>query len=534
MRKIEFYTFLLLFLSTFSCLATETIPTSDVPSTGSLLLEPPDFYKKNPLPINLKQALVTMLDNNLDIRISDYDRRIAEAEIQAQKGIFDLLLSARTGVTNAEYQQPVRDMDGDPTVLKERQYYGEISLGQLLPTGGLLSMLYSTGRTDTNSVMTNISPYYNQMAALSFTQPFLKNFGPYVTLSGIRIAGNNARISREAFRDMVQSQVAELTRAYWDLEFAIENYEVQRLTLRQARDLLRITTISYKTGVLPETDVLQARAEVAAREEFVIVAESAIKAAEDYLKILMNIPRCAKDWNRFYLPMDKPEVRDIQLDTEASIREALENRPDYHQLMLDLKNREINRRVSWNRRLPELNFAATAGRSGLEDGHSDAWHELNTYDFHNYDFSLELKFPLQNREARYRYKQAALQFRQGLKQLENLENLIILDIRNAVRNIETERKRVEATLVSVESEKAKLDAEMKRYQVGMSTSYNVLEFQKDYSTALVNHIQSKINFNKAVIDLEKAKGTILSEYGILEVLDVNLTDSLEQVKQSLE
>ncbi len=525
MKNVAFPGILIVMAICLPLVAQESALDASITSP-SVALEPPDFYKKNAIPLSLQQVIFKTLENNIGIKISEYDRRIAEAEIQVQKGIFDLWLSAKASAINREYQLPsyAKNYGGliIPNFTKEKIYSGEISLGQLLPTGGQLSLLYTTSRSESNQV--DINPYYTQTGAIAFTQPLLKNFGPYVTMAGIHIAQNSEKISREAFRQTVIDQIADVTKAYWNLVFAIKNYGVQRVSLRQAKDLLRITTISYQTGVLPETDVLQAKAQVAVREENVIVAESVIKAAEDHLKELMNIAKCARDWEQFYLPINEPEVHDVPLDTGVFISEALKFRPEYEQVTLDLKNREIDRRVAKNQRLPELNFFASAGASGLDKDHAGAWHELNTYDYHDYEFGLEFKFPLQNRQGRYRYKQAKLQYEKATEVIRNLENLIILDVRNAVRRVETERKRVDVTLVAVKSEEAKLDSELKRFNVGMATSHDVLEFQEDHATALVHHIESKVGYNKALIDLEKAKGTLLEKFGISEFETTNFSN----------
>jgi outer membrane protein TolC len=506
----------------FSLYAQETVRSIDK-TTSISLLEPTDFYKKNSIPLSLQQVIFKTLGNNLQIRISDYDRRIAEAEIMVQKGIFDLILNANLSAYNNEYQQPTYDNSYNEFVAKEKKYGADASLSQLILTGGVLGFGYYTNRYRTNSIAVDINPYYTQGGRLFFRQPLLKNFGSYMTLSGIRIAQNSALMSREAFRSMVEDQIAEVTKAYWNLVSAIKTYEVQCLTLYQAQDFLRITTVSYKTGVVPESDVLQAKAQVAEREENVITAESAIKAMEDQLQIFMNIPRADKEWEQFYLPTDEPDVHEIPLDANSFIETAFNSRPDYMQMQIDLKNKQIARNVARNRRLPELNLTGSAGRSGLGESHSDAWHELNTYDYHNYEVGLELEFPLQNRAARYRYKQAILQFEKSELTLKNLENLIILEIRNAVRNIQTDLKHVTATQSTVEAEKAKLDSESQRYRVGLSTSFNVLTFQKDYAEGLMHLIQSKISFNQDLIELERAKGTLLSKFGINHVPSVDLT-----------
>ena len=515
MRKAQ------LFLTVLSLFMIGILPSQDIPSvtgvevtTDTQLLESPDFYKQNPYPITLKQVINKTLANNLDIRISDYDRRIAEYEIEAQKGIYDLEFESKINATNIEDPQPSKNSALTNSTSQNINYGGEASLSQLLPTGAVVGFTYELDKTKTNSAFVDYSTYYTQDASVFLQQPLLKNFGRDVTESGIDIARNNNEISQEAYLLEAQNQIASVSKAYWSLVYAIKNYEVQRLSLKQARDFLRITRVSYETGVLPRTDVLQAEAQVAMREENVIIAESVIKSSEDNLKLFMNIPRASKDWDRYYLPIDEPDVKQIAVDQNRFLEDAFENRPDYRQAELSIDNKTIQKKVAANQKMPELNLSAYAGRSGLGVSHDDAWDELNTYDYHSYDFSLEFKFPLQNRKGKYNYKQAALEEEKAEISLRDLENRIIFEVRNAIRQLRTEKKRIQATSVSVEAQKAKLDAELQRYRVGKSTSYNVLEFQQDYAEALSHLIQSKVNFNKALIDLYKSRGIILSSFNI--------------------
>ena len=498
------------------CLAAkgQDTVTSSTEAIKHPYLEPADFYKKDIIPLSLEMAIFKTLENNLNIHISDYDRQIAEAEIEVQKGIFDLMLSSSLSVSDNDSQSASYDDNDKPGTSYSRVYSGSATLSQLLPFGGNVGLYYNTMRTNSDAAYPSINPSFKQGAGIFIQQPLLRNFGSYFTLSGIRIAQNNERISQEAFLLQVHSQVTAVIKAYWDLVFAIENYEVKRLTLQQAEDFLRITTISYRTGVVPETDVLQAKAQVSTMEELVIIAESVIKAAEDALKNLMSLPRASRDWNSFFIPTDQPVVTRLEIDTEAMIDTALEKRPEYIQARIGLENSEINRRVAKNQRMPELNLYASAGRTGLGESHADAWDELHTYDYHTYEAGLEFSFPLQNRSARNRYRQAVLGYEKTEIMIANLENSIMLEIRNAVRAIETQHKRVEATAVSVAAEKAKLESETQRYRVGMSTSYNVLSFQKDYAEALSHHIESKVLFNRAQAELYKASGTVLEMYRI--------------------
>ncbi len=519
--------------------ASESLPSAEastsVPLPVTLGVYAGDLKTSPPLQpgapthrISLQDVLRLTLENNLDIKITEYTRKIARDEIEVQKGIFDTLFTSRLAQTEIEqplvlekagtspgFTQTTWEAFGISDVQESVTKSFEARLSQLLPTGGILELLYIDERLEqVPSGFATVSPYYNVQLTLAFLHPILKNFGPAVTKAGIRIAKNNAEISHEAFRLQVMSQLAQALKTYWELVFAIYNYDVQMISLRQAQDLLRINTIKFEAGVVPSTDVLQAKAQVASREEQIITAHQQILDIQDLLKQIINAPKTDPNWQINLIPEDRPTYYDVSLDEDQFLREAFAYRPEYQQAETMLENRKIQRMVARNKRLPELNFYGYYGFTGADESNTMAFENMETLDYHHWQVGLEFRYPLPNRIGRYRYHQSQLQYDQARESLGNLKNLITLGIRNSRREVETNRKRIDVTEASVEYEEAKLDAEQKRFDVGMSTSHDVLEFQRDLANSRANHLRAIIDYNKALIDLELAKGTLLKFYQV--------------------
>jgi outer membrane protein TolC len=362
-----------------------------------------------------------------------------------------------------------------------------------------------------------INPFYEQQVQLEVVQPLLKNFGPTVTNANIRIARHQEEISRYGVLAEIDTQVAQAMQTYWDLVFTIENLSVQQLFLKQAEDLLRINRIKFETGVLSQTDVLQAEAQVATGQESVIVAQSAIIAVQDQLKRLMDPTRDLSDWNRPLVPEDLPQETPVEVDEEEAIQDALANRPEILQSEEQIRIAEIGRSVADWQRLPELNVFGSYNINGGGPTSKDAWDTVEDNNYNSYQAGVELRYPLLNRKARAEYQQSQKQLEIARKSLENLESVVTVEVRNALRELRTGRERIQATRSAVESEQAKLDAELKRYDVGMSTSFEVLTFQQDLADARVNHLNSLVRYNKALIELDRVRSRLrdrLLEMGV--------------------
>jgi outer membrane protein TolC len=278
--------------------------------------------------------------------------------------------------------------------------------------------------------------------------------------------------------------------------------------------LLRINQIKFDAGVLPSTDVLQAKAQVASFEQAVIQAESQVQAQQDQLKRLMNLTDSSNEWRLNLVPSEKPYYYEQELDEGKFIEDGLRLRPEVRQSQINLETRKLNKDVAWNQRLPELNLFGSYGRTGLAGTQHASVDFLEQGEFDNWSAGAELIYPLQNREGRYRYRQATKRLEQGRVMLEDTNKQVIFEVRQAMRSVQTNRKQIDVTKSSVEFEAAKLEAEQRRYEVGATTSFELLNFQEDLASAEVRRLQAVVDYNKSLIELERARGTLLDRYGI--------------------
>jgi outer membrane protein TolC len=347
--------------------------------------------------------------------------------------------------------------------------------------------------------------------SLSVTQDLLKNFGVDVKTAPIKIARNNQAISVTQLRLQANQVITNVHNAYWNLVFAIENLEVQRRSLRLARELQELNKARVRAGVAAPVEVTQAEAQAAAQVQNVILAEKAVRDAEDQLKLILNIPDGERIWAKSIVPADRPPFELVQAEVDASIQRALERRPEYAEAKLNLQNSDLNLRVARNQLLPSLQLQGSVGLNGLNGSLGGDYSRLTSGDFTSWSAALVLEYPLGNRAAKSAFVQAKLSYDQATTTLLNLKRQIISQVREAVRRIEADVRRVEATRAARALAEEQLRVEQKRLEAGVTTTFNVLSFQRDLAAAQASEIQAITTYNQDLANLELVKGTVLEK-----------------------
>lgn len=319
--------------------------------------------------------------------------------------------------------------------------------------------------------------------------------------------------------------------AYWNLVHSHQNFAVKEKSLQLAKDLLKQNEIQVKVGVSAPMDILTAQAEVAAREGEALQARSLIQTYEENLRRILNISQAPED----IVPADTPEFRPRQTDFNDFLEMALEQRPDIEQVRLELKNKNIDVRYFRNQSLPNLQLTAsyyTRGLSGtpqdvdfdllpvgtppssiggnLSDSLRDALKRL----YENYSFGLQLSIPVVNTSARADLMQARLTLEQSLLTLKKVESTIYSEVKQIIMDLETNAKIVDATRISRELADQKLAAEQKKLAVGLSTNYQVLQYQRDFANAQIAELKSLIDYNLALSRVDKVLGVTLETHHI--------------------
>jgi outer membrane protein TolC len=338
--------------------------------------------------------------------------------------------------------------------------------------------------------------------------PFFRNWGPTVTMAGIHLAEKNEKARRWDTRQQLIAQMAAATSGYWDLVAAIYMAEVQRLALESGRNLLRINEIKLKNEVGTEIDVWEARAGVAQRENALIIASSVIGLAQDNLARLTRVNE-TPDWKIRMIPRDVPRYDEYPVDEAKFIAEAFEKRPDMQQARLMKDRAEIRRTVARNQRMPRLDAFGSYGVTGLGPNTGRASRNLGTGDYDNWALGLDFSFPIPNTRARAAARQADKLVEGSDLLTSKTADLATFEVRKAIRDLQTARQSIRVGETQVRSEREKLRGEMKRYEVGMATSQDLLDYQDRLASAQNTFIAAIVTYNKAIIDLERARGTLL-------------------------
>lgn len=480
-----------------------------------------DLTEVGELHLSLREAVLLALKNNLDIAIAAYNPKIKSEDIAIAKAVFDptfsLTLDANRTVTPvaSSLQSGVANKI---TELDNENRDVNVSIVQKLPFGASYTLGMTNNRLDTNLPFAQpgfpnfgINPSYRTFLTLSLTQDLLKNFGVDVNTAPIKIARNNQAISATQFRQQANQVITSVHSTYWSLVFAIENLEVQKRSLRLAGELEELNKARVRAGVAAPVEVTQAEAQAAARVQDVILAEKAIKDAEDQLKLIVNFPDGERIWARTVLPADTLPFKVAPMNADASIQEALEKRPEYAAAKLTLQNSDLDLRVKRNQLLPSLQLQGNVGLNGLNGSAGSDLDRLTSGDFTQWSAALVLTYPLGNRTARSAFTQARLSHDQAGTSLLNLKRQIISQVREAVRRIEADVRRVEATRAARALAEEQLRVEQKRLEAGVTTTFNVLSFQRDLAAAQASEIQAITTYNQDLANLELQKGTILEK-----------------------
>jgi outer membrane protein len=310
-------------------------------------------------------------------------------------------------------------------------------------------------------------------------------------------------------------------RAYWDLAYAVASLRVNQQSLELAQESLRNTRARIEIGTTPPIDEVEAEAEVATRQEAVIVAQSDIETAQDALRVLVLNPSMPDFWTVRIDPSDRPAFDPVPVDVDGAVVRALEQRTDLEQQRKSLEESDINLRYYRNQTLPEVTANFDYGLSGLGGtqfirtsgfpgeivgengrGFGSVLGDLFGNQFPSWTLSVNVSHPLGASAQEASLARARLQHGQSLAQIRDQELQVTSQVRNAARQLLTNQQRVQTTRVSRELAERRLDAEQKKLTAGTSTNFVVFQVQRDLTQAQNNELRAILDYNRSIVDFE--------------------------------
>src|SRR5438552_2417443 len=321
-------------------------------------VQPPARQPKAPAAnvrrLTVDEAVRLALEHNLGVQIARVDPQVQDLAIAQARA--NWTPSFTTTVLDSSLDSPTNSFlsGGQGPSISDARLASNVGVQQLLPWGGNYSVGWDSQRSTTNNIFTNFSPQLRSSLALSYAQPLLRNFHIDSVRQQLLVSQKNREIADDSLRQTVTTTTRAVRNAYWDLAYAIGSLQVQQQSLDLARESLRNNRARVEIGTMAPIDIVEAQAEVAQREESVIVAEAEIDRTQDALRALIYDPSMPDFWTVRLEPAELPPFEPVMVDADAAVRAALDRRTDLQQARKTLEANDVSIRYFRDQTLPDI------------------------------------------------------------------------------------------------------------------------------------------------------------------------------------
>ncbi len=458
---------------------------------------------------------------------------------------FDPVLTSTLQLERATSQNANTITSAGASTIRQQTGLANFTYSQGFATGTTMQLSFNNAHIGTSNPGQVFSPLLTSRFNLTLSQHLLSGFGLANNRRGITLAKNNREISDIAFRQQVEATVVQIQNIYWDLVNAYEDLRVQQESLALAQKTQADNEKQVQIGTLAPIEVVRAQSEVAARQQSLIVSQTNLQLQQLLMKnavsrnmtdpTLATVPVIPTD--TMSLPATEPVV-----PTEELINDALNHRPELSTAQIDLTNRDISKKALRNALLPSVDLFAFYGGSGQGGSlnptyfntcgrptatsncidpasfvpipYGSTFGDLFNSTAPDKGFGLSITIPIRNRSAAATQVRSELEYRQAQMRLQQLQNTIRIQVRNAQFTVQQDRAAVEAARKAVELQRQNLDAEQKKYALGASTNILVLQAQRDLTQASSNLVAAMSAYEKAKVSLDQTTGLTLTNLGI--------------------
>ncbi|MDA2929206.1 TolC family protein [Acidobacteria bacterium AH-259-O06] len=540
-------TFIFLFTFSFNQLLAQQEVSPPLGNSQQQEVSQPESYVERVrregvvLELSLKDAIRLALANNLEIAIEEFNEDLNRERLIDTRGFYDPVFNFRFGWQSSETPNTsVLDAGRDILTRDFQNLTLNSSVQQNVPGGGSFTVGFDNNRSNTNSTFRFINPSFGSSFDASFRQPLWRGFLQTPTERQIKLYNLDTEITDSQFRQRVSEIIRQVEGQYWELVFAIENHETGRESMQLAIIQHENNRKRVEIGVSAPIEITSSRAEVATREQDMIQSEVQIINAQNALKRLLAPDPKASLWNLTLIPTDRPQMQQPQIGLDEAIDTALGRRPELEQMRLQMEKNEVDRGYLKKAGKPtvDLTFSVTStGTSGqvfkvdrdqplgvqtvlapesvFFGKFSQAWNQVFGFDFFSYGVFVDVQIPLRNRSNGAQLAQVAITERQLMSRMKNVQQMIIVEVRNAFEGIATQKKRLEAAQMARRLSEEQLEGENKRFQAGLSTNFEVLRFQRDLAQSRVQELRALVDYQLALTDLRTAMYTIVDENDIV-------------------
>ncbi len=460
--------------------------------------------RESRIELSLEEALHRALSTNYAIEVQRYNPAVETTRVVEAESAFDAIffINLRKNNIDRPSASALQATDVDMTNLA-------IGLRKTLPTGATISGSWELDRTRTTLEFQTINPEYKSGLVLEMRQPLLRNFGIDVNRSVILLRQNDRRISRHAFHRQVRDVLRQTEEAYWRLVEARHDVVVSARLLAQFEQILAYLDARRDFDVIP-VQLAATQANLQQERAAFVRRVANVFDAEDRLVALMNSEDVDLADDVEILPTDFPSLTRLTLDPMAELQTGLDNRPELREQELRVASAKVAVGQAKSAELPRFDLTFRADSSGLAISADRAFDESTSYNFVTYFVGLEFEIPVGNRGPRAQYKRSQLLHDQQVAALKRTFEEVILDINLAVREIDTTYNQIGPAYEAAEARLREVESIVARAE---RKDINTLNSELRARTSLADSRRGMVRvmaaYNIAIIDLERAKGTLL-------------------------
>lgn len=495
--------------------------------------------------LTLREAIELALTNNRDIEITRKLERIAEYDLKAARGVYQPRLTGQTYYDRSTV--PNTSIFSTNQTTTSSNVVGNAAVTGYYPSQGTIFQgTFNNTRLTTNNPISILSPQLTSSLGFNVTQPLFRGRSFDQPRRTIEISKKNLELTDIQFRQRSIETVAAVQRAYWDLTYALRNLQVQRDSLRDAKDQLNHNRRLVDEGQLAPIDIVAAETQVANYEQAVYDALNTANLAENVLKNLLSPNRNDQLWSQAVTPVEPVEIAVPSTTLGEAMELAIDNRPE---LEINETQRDINKidqRFYRNQKKPQIDLVASYNSSGIGGslnpafsspfcanstnpaacqaaqsaqqqaflnqigGSATAYSDIFGNKYPTFRIGLNFNIPLfGDKTAKAQLGHAIVEGERLDVQREQIEQGIQVEVRNALQAIRTAEARLRSAAIARQNSEKQYESEKRKLDEGQSDVYKVLERQTALSVARSNELRARTELNKAIADLQRATGNTL-------------------------
>lgn len=463
--------------------------------------------------LSIEDAVARARDKNIDIGVARITPRLTDFTIAGLQANYLVNLTANTNqqrqtrlpqnTTQGITQPTPTSTTGWATGFAKNMWRG----------GGNWNLSFVNSRVDQAASNQFRNPTFNSNLAGFYVQPFLRGFNIDATRASLqtsRLTQSNDEISLQS---TVSTTMANTRNAYWDLVFAIQAVEAAQNSLDIAAKLVQDNQARVEIGTLAPIDIKSAEAEQANRRLTLVQAQATVRTSELALKRLIVSGTDDPMWTSSINPVDRPAATPEPINVDAAVTRALRERTDLQQSLNNLKVSDINLHLQGDQTRPQLNLTASYGAIGLggpfllndltvPSGYVDALRNIFGFEAPQWNLQLNFAYPIGRSAQEATVARSRLSLDQANANLKALQLQIATDVANAALTVQSSLESVQASRTARDLAQERLNAMQSKFEVGMSTNYEVVQAQRDFLDAQNNELRALLNYRKALVNFE--------------------------------